>query len=100
MIDKFTRYGFLASTIIIAVLLYMYNRQGQKLATTIYNLQKKTIEDKLHAAKEKAENDKKNFKKRLDYYNKLKLRYADDIKRLGARVPAVPKRPKSHLEIV
>jgi hypothetical protein len=84
MIDKITRYAFIAATIAVAILYYLLQKKEEKLQDVIFNLQKEKLEAKLSKARERMKNDKDNFQKHLDTYNKLRARYAPDILRTGA----------------
>lgn len=84
MMDKLARYGFLISILVTAIVVYLYDRQGKRFATTLFNLQKEAIEDKLAKAKERLKTDEKDFATNLIKYEKLKRLLAADIKRTGA----------------
>ena len=84
MMDKLARYGFLISILITAIVVYLYDRQGKRFATTLFNLQKEAIENKLSKAREKLKNDEKDFATNLIEYERLKRIFAVDIDRTGA----------------
>lgn len=76
MLDKIATYGFIISTVVVGILLYLLDSRQRHLKDVIYDYQKKTIDDKLKKAKEKLDNDKANYKTNKDRYDKLRFRFA------------------------
>lgn len=75
MLEKIKTYWFLTSTAIIAIILYMYQRKSQQLASTLHKLRIQKISEKLRSAKEDLKNDKANHEANMRRYRELKSRY-------------------------
>lgn len=92
MTDKIAQGWFVLSTVVIAVLAYMFHRRGRKLSRLAYEVQRERLSAKLSTARKKAEESEVGREKARAKYDALLGRYSTLAKNLGIepRSPASP----------
>ncbi len=83
--DKVANVWLVVSTIALAILAYLFHRQGRKLSSMAYTLQREKLAAKLRSAKEKRDRLEGNREKAQKDYDMLLRRYGDVAKRLGLK---------------
>lgn len=82
MLEKIKDYWIVFSTVVIGVLLFMFQRRGEKLQDALYDKQQAVIKTRLAEVKKKEQQSAKKSKASAMRYRDLKSKYGDLSKRL------------------
>lgn len=92
--ENVKKWVFVAMSMSLAFLYYLYARRGRSLAELQTEAQKQLLAQELISIKEQAARSKADHEKALERYSQLKLRHAPLLKQLGLSLANVqPGRP-------
>ena len=81
--DTALKWGFLASSLGLAVLYWLYDRQGRKLDKALADAQRAIIQGKLTSIDEKSKISQEKFDESKKEYENLKRIHGDVLRKLG-----------------